>query len=348
METKFTENFNKKEEVSLNLEKRLLPKVTLIVNNELIEPVGEVKLVREMKKSPSSLEIKFRKEDTKNIELGNTVIFKYDNSNVFKGFVFVIEESEDDIVNIKAYDQLRYLKNSHTLAIKNKTVTQLIGELCKQFGLQVGDLADTKVDIAPKQKLIENKALFEIIQDGILETMRANLNKNVRILNYILYDDFGSICLKEIFDLKVNIRINEDNIIKFKYSEDIDNETYNRVYLYYKDDETHKVQEYMKVNADAIKKWGVLQKTIDTPRITKAQAQEYSNQLLTYYGTPKKEFIITTAIGDVEVRGGSMIPIEFNTNKNSYKSYFVVDKVTHTFSSNEHTMELTLLGVDMA
>lgn len=319
----------------------------IIVKDTLIEPIGEITLEREIQGNPSNLNIKFRKQDGKNFKLGDTISLKYKGTPAFKGYIFVIEESEDDLISIKAYDQTRYLKNTHTMLIKNKTATAVIKELAQVFLLKTGELIDTKVDIAIEQKLIENQSLFEIIKDCLEQTMLANGVARQRIPEFVLYDKYGELTLNEISKMESQVVLDKTNIISYTLNNDIDNETYNRIYIYHKDDKSKALEQYKVSDDEKVKEWGVLQKTIDTQRISVDKAKTYAEQLLKYYGVPKKEFSIKTIANDIEVRGGTKIAVVFNTNNQEIKSYFIVKKVTHKFENGEYIMDLNLLGVDM-
>ena len=84
----------------------------IIVNNELIEPIGTITLERGMKRKASTLRISFKKEDGKSFELGQMVTLKYKDVKAFKGYIFGIDETEGDLIKVLAYDQMRYLKKS--------------------------------------------------------------------------------------------------------------------------------------------------------------------------------------------------------------------------------------------
>lgn len=322
--------------------------LSLIVGKTIVTPIDEVVVNREMKRVPSSIEFKVLKEQVSDIKLGDKITATYDDGNLFMGYVFCIKENKDDVVSIKGYDQMRYLKNQHTMLIKNKTATKLIKEIASEFKLQVGEMEDTKVDIATKQKIVENKSLIDIIYDALEDTMLANNQKGNRTVEYLLYDDFGKLTLKKLKDMKSKIILTEENTYNYSFSRDIDNSTYTKIYIYYKDDKEHKINKHIVNDTDTQKKWGILQKTISTKRITKQQAEEYAKKLLKYYGVPKQSFTLDCLVGDINIRGGTSVAIMFNTTTKNFNNFFVVNKVKHVFKDNEYTMKLELLGVDMA
>lgn len=322
--------------------------INLIVNNTIVVPIGDIKVDKFMKRQASTISFKMLKSQGDKIELGNKISLNYDGKNVFVGFIFNINENENDVITVKGYDQLRYLKNSHTMLIKNKTATKVIQDIATEFNLKIGKMVDTVVDIAPKQKIIENKTLIDIIYDCLEDTMIANNQKGARKQEFLLYDKNGQLSLSKLTDLKSNLILTEKNCYGYSYEMDIDNKTYSKIYIYYKDDNEHKINKFIIDDSNLTKKYGVLQKTINTQRITKEQAEQYGKKLLKYYGVPQQRFKLKTLIGDVDIIGGTSIAVRFNSIYKNISNYMVVDKVTHIFSDNDYTMELDLLGVDMA
>lgn len=326
---------------SFNLKKDL----EIQIKDKIIEVFGDFKITREMRDVPSSVELNFRKEDLKGIELGNEVAVKFKGKGMFKGYIFSITEKHGDLIEIVAFDQLRYLKNQHTMTIKNKTASKLIQELASEFKLKVGDITETSVDIAVKQIIVENQSLFEIINNALDDTMLANKQQG-RVMQYILYDDFGKLTLKNQKDLNSNLVFENSNIIKFENKHSIDNQTYNKIFIYYKDEKDKKVDKFIIENSSTQGKWGVLQKTFGVEKITKEQADEWGQKLLKYFNIPSWKFNITTLLQDPEVRGGTNVKVSIELNDNKIEKNLVVSKVVHNFSNNEYSMDLTLIGVD--
>lgn len=332
----------------------------IIINNEIIEPIGSVSLSRYFKDMPSEFDVEFLKSDSTNISLGNTVVVKYKDTDIFKGYIFVINESEDDTLKITAYDQLRYFNNEHTMTIKNITVSELLIKLCNEFKLNVAPLGngviDSGVDIAPKQAIIENKSLFQIISDGIDSTIAPQALKSNSINLFFFYDDAGTIKFnkldppnfKEVM-LETDMIFDNDNITSYSYDTSIDSETYNKILVYSKVEDDEKeirnLDMYIAEDPDTIGKWGVLQKVVNADNITKEQAKTYSQNLLKQYNLETITFKISTVGGDINIRGGTLVPIILKTTKREINQKCIVDKVTHTFDNNEYTMELELMGM---
>ncbi|WP_238533066.1 XkdQ/YqbQ family protein, partial [Rhodanobacter thiooxydans] len=77
------------------------------------------------------------------IENGSIIRFKYNDANIFYGYVFKREENKKGEVSVTAYDQLRYCKAKDTIVVKNDTVDSLVKKMCNYFNLKTGVLTNT-------------------------------------------------------------------------------------------------------------------------------------------------------------------------------------------------------------
>jgi hypothetical protein len=138
-----------------------------------------------------------------------------------------------------------------------------------------------------------------------------------------------------------NTLIFEDSAENFDYSRSIDDETYNSIILYYKDD-NNKISIYTASSQSNIQQWGVLRyfEEVKNPTI----AQNKANSLLKLYNRKTRELKITGAFGSPEVRGGTLIPVKLNLGDVKTNNYMLVEKVTHIFEHDHYTMDLTLEG----
>lgn len=91
-----------------------------------------------------------------------------------------------------------------------------------------------------------------------------------------------------------------------------------------------------------IKEWGLLRhfEKIDTP--TNGQAK--ANALLKLYNKKTRELKVSGAFGDINVRGGTLIPIKLYLGDIQTNNFMLVERVTHNFDNDHHTMDLTLEG----
>ncbi len=205
----------------------------------------------ERKGSPGKLTFKILQDNLLNFTEGNAIRFKYKENNVFYGFAFTKKRDKNPIITITAYDQLRYLKNKDTYIYKNKTADELTKMIANDFLLNIGTLEQTVYKIATRSE--SNKTLFDIIQTAI-DTTTQNTNEM-----FVLYDDFGKICLKNIERMKIGLVIDEETGENFDYSSSIDNDTYNQIKLTYDNKETGKREVYIAKDTSHINEWGILQ-----------------------------------------------------------------------------------------
>lgn len=264
---------------------------------------------------------------------GDPVCFYYDNKPVFKGYVFTKKRDREHHIEVTCYDQLRYLKNKFTYVFENKTATQIIRALCKDFDLNTGSMDDTKYVL--KFLGEENKSAFDIILGALEDTLLNTGNM------YTLYDDFGSIRLKDSANMLSSTLIMETTAENFDYSSSIDNETYNNIVLYYKED-NNKITIYTASSENRIAQWGTLRYFEEVKN--KTTAQNKANTLLKLYNKKSRKLKITGAFGDISIRGGTLIPIRLDLGDIVVNNYMLVQKVTHNFEKDYYTMDLTVEG----
>lgn len=304
--------------------------------SKVYQPIvtGEIQWKTERKGKAGSLTFKVVKDSTINFTEGDSVRLKADGKNVFYGFVFQKKRDKEGIITVTAYDQLRYLKNKDTYVYSNKTASEVIQMLAKDFNLQCGTLEDTKFKI--ESKVEDNQSLFDIIQNALDLTLQ---NKKEM---YVLYDDFGKLTLKNIGNMKVGILIDEDTGENFDYSSSIDGETYNKIKLVYENEESGKREIYIAQDSSHINQWGVLQyfETIDEKTNGKAKA----DALLSLYNQKTRKLTIKGAFGDVRVKAGTLVAVSLNLGDIVANSFLLVEEAKHSFSESVYTMDLTLRG----
>jgi hypothetical protein len=113
----------------------------LIIQNgdKLYQPsvLDGVKWDLERKGQPGKLTFSIVNDGIGNFQEGNPIRFKVNNVKVFYGFIFKKERNKENIINVTAYDQLRYFKNKDTYIYKNKTANELIQMVANDFNLNI-------------------------------------------------------------------------------------------------------------------------------------------------------------------------------------------------------------------
>lgn len=274
------------------------------------------------------------KDNIITFEAGDAVRLSVDNKNIFYGFVFTKSRDKTAAIKVTAYDQLRYFKNKDTYTYTNKTASQVIKMIASDFLLNVGTIEDTDFVIASRCE--SNKTLFDIAQNAL------DLELQNKKEMYVLYDDFGKICLKNLERMKLGLVINADTGENYDYKSSIDSDTYNKIKLTYDNKNTGKREVYISKDSSNINKWGILQyyDTIDE----KTNGASKADALLKLYNKKTRNLKVTNALGDTRVRGGSMVIVQLQLDDITVQNFMLVEKVVHKFKNKEHLMDLTLRG----
>ncbi len=316
-------------------------KLLLTVNTEngIIKPIAHdgITWETERKSTPGKITFKVVKDNKTSFQEGDSVSLRYDNENIFFGFVFNKKRDKDQLITVTAYDQLRYLKNKDTYCYSNKTASDVIKMIANDFNLNLGQIEDTSFIIEKRRE--SDKTLFDIIQMALDLTL-INTKKL-----YVLYDDFGKLCLKNIESMKLDLIVSENSAENFDYETSIDKNTYNQIKLSYDNKDEKKREIYIAKDTSNINRWGLLQYYESINENENAKAK--TDALLNLYNRKTRTLSIKNAFGDIRVRAGSSVVIHIeNLGDISVKNFMVVEKVKHTFKNDEHMMDLTLRGDD--
>lgn len=310
--------------------------------NEIYIPAAEdgIEWSTERWGVPGRLTFKVLGDSILNFSEGSAVQLLADGRKVFFGFVFTQKRDKENRISVTAYDQLRYLKNKDTYVYANQTASDLIKMIAADFALTAGEIADTGYVIAERSEM--DTSLFDIIQTALDLTL-----VNTRQM-FVLYDDFGSLTLKNAAEMYVQnengtyLMIDESTGENFEYTSSIDSNTYNKIKLVHSDEETGKREVYVTQNGTHMNQWGTLQyyDTLSEGENGEAKA----DALLSLYDKKTRNLRITNAFGDVRVRAGSMLVVNLNLGDTKVEKFMLVEKVKHTFKNGEHFMDLTLRG----
>ncbi len=282
------------------------------------------------------IRFKVIKDGIINFAEGDAVSVKYSDTALFFGFVFTKKRSTNDIIEVTAYDQLRYLKNKDTYVYENKTASELIKMIAGDFRLKTGTIEDTKYKI-PSQ-VEDNEELFQMIQNAL------NLTLDNKKKMYVLYDDFGKITLKSLDNMVVPIMLDDETIGGYTYSSSIDEKTYNKIKLIYDNEKKGEREVYIAKDSEHMNDWGILQK-FDTLKKNE-NGKIKADTLLSLHNKKTRKLQVKNAFGDIRVRGGSLVYLKMGLGDINVANLMLVEKCTHTFKDNEHLMNLTLRGGD--
>ena len=285
--------------------------------------------------SMGELKFKVLKEGSIDFKEGNTVRLKVNNRNMFFGYVFSKSRTKEGIISVTCYDQLRYLKNKDTYTYTLKKASDVVRMICDDYKIATGTIEDTLYTIP--SRIEDNTTLFDIIYTALNMTKLYNGN------DYVLYDDFGRISLKNTRNLKTNLLIDNETAIDFDYKTTIDKNVYNKIKLLHKKDTKylHIRNEYTAQDDKAVKEWGILQyyKHIDEETDGNATAQS----LLNMYKTKNRKLVVTT-IGNLYIRAGSSVYVNLDIGDFIVNEVMDVYSCKHIFRDKEHIMELDVRG----
>lgn len=296
---------------------------------------GDVTVEWKRKGSPGCLKFNCLKSAGLNFQEGDPVSLRVGGKDMFYGYVF--EKSRKDAlkITVTCYDQLRYFKNKDTLVYANKKYSDLVKMLAKNYGLKTGEIEDTGFVIKSR---IEETTLFDMCGNA------SDLTVTSTGKLFVLYDDFGKICLRNIENMKVNLLIDRDTAQDYDYKSSIDKDVYSRVRLAIDNDETGE-RELYDINDEKLQKqWGILQLYEKYSDATPTLLKERGKMMLDYYGKKRRTLSVKKCLGDYRVRGGSSLVVMLDLGDMNLKNWMVVESVKHTFSHEEHWMDLNLSG----
>lgn len=304
--------------------------------NKVFIPVVEEGIVWSTERlgTPGQLTFSVVPDGIANFTEGNSVRLKVDGKNVFYGFVFIKKRDKDGIINVTAYDQLRYFKNKDTYVYSNKTAGEVIQMIASDFNMQIGTLENTGFKIASRVE--DNVSLFDTIQTALDLTLQNRKEM------FVMFDDFGKITLKSIQSMRLNLLIDEETGENYNYTSSIDSETYNKIKLIYENEESGKRDVYIAQDSRNMNNWGVLQYFDKLQEGENGKAK--ADALLELYNKKTRNLTINNALGDSRVRAGSMVVVKLNLGDIVLNNYMLVEKCKHTFKNDEHLMDLTLRG----
>jgi hypothetical protein len=267
------------------------------------------------------------------VQNGDVVRARKDGQPIFYGYVFTVEDGRGETIRIKAFDQIRYLQTSDHFAFENKRASDVIRAIAAKYKLRTGAIAETPYVIP---SLIGNG---EKLLDTCAKALTLTLINSGQI--YVLYDDFGSLALRNVEDMLVDFYIGDGSLLTdYSLSTSIDGETYNRIVLYRDNQKTGKRDVYEIQDSATIAKWGMLQlyQSVDDNK-NAAQINELLTTLSTLHNRESKTMRLD-ALGDLRVRAGSYVRVYVEEQR--INAPFLVNECTHKFEGAVHTMALDL------
>lgn len=262
---------------------------------------------------------------------GNRVRVKYDGEMYFLGFVFKLDFSEDAEVKITAYDQLRYLKAKATYVFDDITASDALRQICAEFSLKTGEIADTKFKLA--SMIFDDKVILDTVSDCLTATLRGTNQL------FFIKDNVGCIELKNIRETIQDFVIDpECTLLGYSYSRSIDSDSYNLIKLVRDNKDSGQREEYIARDPNNIRLWGLLQyyeKSDDG--LSESQIKAKVDGLLALKNRVLKSLTDVEVLGDRRLRAGNMIFV--NLHERGLSGFLLCTKANHTFTNAAHIVK---------
>lgn len=304
---------------------------------EISNSTSEITLETNRTGSPGTLKFTVIKAGDLSFFEGDVVRFSVDGRLQFYGWVFTKIKDRWGVIQVTCYDRIRYLKANASYAFYKQKAGDIIRQIAGDLAIEVGELADTGYAIP--SLIEENQSCMDIIQSAVQQTL-LNTGKV-----YVFYDNGSGLALQEAEQLKTEVIIGDKSLLTdYSYKTDIDAQTYNYVKLSRPDEATGGADVYVAEDSANIAQWGLLQlyQTVDGSA-NAAQIEEQAKIMLKYYNRRMRTLSVN-ALGVVGLRAGQMVLMnvpglgDINLNQ-----YVLLERVTHTYKNDSHTMTFDIL-----
>lgn len=263
-------------------------------------------------------------------EEGDTLTFKYDGKLRFIGVIFAYDISSDGALSITAHDSNIYLtKSTDTRIFKAKKASEIIQMLATDFGIPIGEIADTGY-VIPYIRLSKT-TIFDMVLKVLTLTRRQTGKR------FFVRNDGGKLVVTAGTSTAKYIFKDGENIISASYSRSIeDTRTQAKVIGGPKGKETVVV-----VKDDAKRtQYGIMQAFEEMDEKATASQVKQRAQALLKEQSAVSEQLSVEVLGVPEVDVGTAV-YAINKMTATYGAYYVTS-VSHAYTAGLHIMTLEL------
>lgn len=279
------------------------------------------------------LDVSVVKAGALSFDEGAGVCLLADGKMIFKGRVFEKQRTQPEIIKVRAYDQLRYLQNRDSCVFSNFTVADMLRRIAADMRLTLGDVANCGLVLGVRT--YDNRRYLDMLTEVLQEVLQAKER------HYFLFDEGGRLCLRSCRNMQVNILLDLSTIGSYNFATSLDDDFYNRIKVIYEDKRKGLRRQFVAEDTESVAKRGVLQyvsksATAETQTLATAQA------LLRTYCKRTDSLTVSGAVGDIDVRGGSMVGLRLALGDRIYDGWVLVKNVVHYFRGGKCLMDLDL------
>lgn len=256
-----------------------------------------------------------------------------DGAEVFSGRVFTKRRSRPEVIELVAYDELRYLQNRDCCVFSAVSPGEMLKRIAALLGLAVGEVAD--IGWRLRVKVYDNRRYIDMLADVLNQVLLE------RGEHYVVLAEGGRLCLRACRDMQSSVCLDLGAFSGYEYKTTIDGDYANRVKLIYEDRRRAARRQFVAEDKRAIADYGVLQyvhKSAAANEETYANAAEKLRQL----NKRQDSLVVSGAPGDVSIRGGSIVWVRLDLGDRLVDSRALVKSARHYFKSGVCLMDLDL------
>jgi len=158
---------------------------------------------------------------------------------------------------------------------------------------------------------------------------------------YTFFDDGGALSLREAGSMIANGVVGAGSLLTdYTYQTDIDRQTYNSIKLSRPNESTGRADVFQVMDSEKIGEWGLLQfyQTVDEA-MNDAQVESQARAMLRYHNR-RFRTLKAQALGLLGLRAGQMLMMDVEKLGDiNLRQLVLLERVSHTFTNDLHTME---------
>lgn len=315
--------------------------ITVMYDGTELTTVTSVTWSGDIKQAARKIDVRLRntadgRNQTQKFEHGRELRLLNDGKELFRGVLFAFNVNARGDTTLTAYDENTYLtRNKDTRVLRNLTASAIIRQLCAEFGIPTGEIADTGY-VIPKL-ILRDKTIWDMMITALTVTQKQTGRR------YFIISHEGKLNLLARKEQAVRWVIeNGVNLIGASYSQSIE-DMRTQIKVIGGDPEKKPLVAVAKNDA-LIKRYGTMQhlENVDSD-MTASQIRQLAEQRLKDLGTIDDEASVES-LGIDEVTAGTGVYVR-ESMTGLFGGYYVTAD-THTWEGGTYRMNLTLSATD--